>query len=48
MGAMVAPPVPPFYARPQTLDDMVREMAARVLSWLGVDPGPALTRWQGL
>lgn len=48
MGAMVAPPVPPFYAKPETLDDMVREMAARVLSWLGVDPGQALTRWQGM
>ena len=48
MGAVVAPPVPPFYARPATLDDMVREMAARVLGWLGVDPGDALTRWQGL
>lgn len=48
MGALVAPPVPPFYAKPETLDDMVREMGARVLSWLGVDPGPALTRWQGL
>ena len=48
MGAMVAPPVPPFYAKPETIDDMVREMAARVLSWLGVDPGDALTRWQGM
>jgi flavin prenyltransferase len=48
MGAMVAPPVPPFYAKPETIDDMIREMAARVLSWLGVEPGEALTRWQGL
>ncbi len=47
MGAIVAPPVPPFYALPQSIDDMVREMAARVLTWLGVDPGGALTRWQG-
>lgn len=48
MGAMVAPPVPPFYSKPETLDDMVREMAARVLTWLGVDPGHALTRWRGI
>ncbi|MBP0650628.1 hypothetical protein J8J40_26630, partial [Mycobacterium tuberculosis] len=47
MGAVVAPPVPPFYAKPATLDDMVREIAARLLTWLGVDPGDALTRWQG-
>ena len=32
MGAVVAPPVPPFYARPATLDDMIREMAARDLN----------------
>ncbi|MCM5556480.1 UbiX family flavin prenyltransferase [Pleomorphomonas sp. JP5] len=48
MGAMVAPPVPPFYSKPETIDDMVREMAARVLTWLGVDPGEALTRWRGM
>ena len=48
MGAMVAPPVPPFFSKPETIDDMVREMAARVLSWLGVDPGAALTRWRGM
>jgi flavin prenyltransferase len=47
MGAIVAPPVPPFYAKPQSMEDAVREIAARVLSWLGLDPGPAMTRWQG-
>jgi 4-hydroxy-3-polyprenylbenzoate decarboxylase len=47
MGAIVAPPVPPFYAAPETLDDLVRELAARLVGWLGVDPGPALTRWSG-
>lgn len=47
MGAVVAPPAPPFYVKPQSLDDLVREMAARVVAWLGVDPGAALTRWSG-
>ncbi|MDR3497305.1 MAG: UbiX family flavin prenyltransferase [Ancalomicrobiaceae bacterium] len=47
MGAIVAPPVPPFYAAPKTIDDVAREIAARTLQWLGVDPGTALTRWQG-
>ena len=47
MGGIVAPPVPPFYAKPETLDDVVREIAARTVRWLGLDPGPALTRWQG-
>lgn len=48
MGAIVAPPVPAFYAHPESLDDMVRQMAARVLIWLGVDPGDALKRWDGM
>jgi 4-hydroxy-3-polyprenylbenzoate decarboxylase len=47
MGAIVAPPAPPFYAKPQTVEDIVREIAARVLVWLGLDPGEAMTRWQG-
>ena len=47
MGAIVAPPVPPFYARPLSMEDAVREISARVVSWLGLDPGMAITRWQG-
>lgn len=47
MGGIVAPPVPPFYAKPASLDDVVREIAARIVGWLGLDPGPALTRWRG-
>lgn len=46
MGATVAPPMPPFYARPATIDDLVREIAARVVGWLGFDPGDAITRWK--
>ena len=45
MGAIVAPPVPPFYVKPTSLDDVVREIAARTLSWLGLDPGIKMTRW---
>jgi flavin prenyltransferase len=45
MGAIVAPPVPPFYVKPTSLDDVVREIAARTLLWLGVDPGGKMTRW---
>lgn len=47
MGAVVAPPVPPFYTLPATMEDMVRELAARVVNWMGVDPGLAITRWSG-
>lgn len=47
MGAIIAPPVPPFYARPTTMEDMVREIAARLLQWAGIDPGESMTRWGG-
>ena len=47
MGAVVAPPVPHFYTKPRSVEDIVREIAARVLVWLGLPPGEAMTRWQG-
>ena len=47
LGAVIAPPMPPFYARPATMEDMVREIAARLVNWAGIDPGEALTRWGG-
>lgn len=47
MGAIVAPPVPPFYTHPASIEDVVREIAARTLSWLGIDPGASMTRWNG-
>ena len=45
LGAVIAPPVPPFYARPATVEEMVREIAARLVNWAGVDPGACMTRW---
>lgn len=45
MGAVIAPPVPPFYARPATMEEVVREIAARLLNWAGIDPGERMTRW---
>lgn len=45
LGAVIAPPVPPFYAKPASVEEMVREIAARLINWAGVDPGDALTRW---
>lgn len=45
LGAVIAPPMPPFYTKPATVADLVREIAARLVNWAGVDPGPALTRW---
>ncbi|RUW24825.1 MULTISPECIES: UbiX family flavin prenyltransferase [unclassified Mesorhizobium] len=45
MGAIIAPPVPPFYVKPTSVEAMVAEMAARLVNWAGVDPGDKLTRW---
>lgn len=47
MGAVVAPPVPPFYAGITTVEEMVRQIAARLVGWAGVDPGDTLIRWGG-
>ena len=46
MGATVFPPVPAFYTRPQTVDDIVDETVGRVLNTLGIENGLA-TPWQG-
>ncbi len=45
LGAVIAPPVPPFYAKPASIQDVVREIAARLIGWAGIDPGDKMTRW---
>ncbi len=37
MGAIVMPPLPAFYARPKTLDDIVNQSVARALDLFGLD-----------
>ena len=44
MGAIIAPPVPGFYANPQSLDDMVDHTLGRVLDLFGLDAG-TVKRW---
>lgn len=46
MGTIIAPPVPAFYARPQTLDDLVDHSVGRVLDLFDLDAGLA-HRWTG-
>jgi 4-hydroxy-3-polyprenylbenzoate decarboxylase len=47
MGAIVFPPLPAFYNRPASIDEMVDETLARVLDMFSL--GPALaTSWKGL
>lgn len=47
MGAIVCPPVPAFYAKPQALQDMVDHTVGRVLDLFGLDL-PVVKRWEGL
>ena len=47
MGGIVCPPLPAFYLRPQTVDDVVNHSVARVLDLIDVDHQLA-PRWQGL
>jgi len=46
-GAVLMPPVPAFYARPKTIDDVVANTVGRALSRLGV-PNDLASAWQGL
>lgn len=44
MGAIIAPPMPAFYARPQTIDDLVNHSVARVLDLFDIDT-QGIKRW---
>jgi 4-hydroxy-3-polyprenylbenzoate decarboxylase len=45
-GAIIAPPVPGFYARPKSVDDIVMHTVGRVLDLFGIEAG-VVKRWQG-
>lgn len=48
MGAVLAPPMPAFYHRPETVSDIVDQTVNRVLDLLGVElPEDLFARWQG-
>lgn len=47
LGAVVFPPVPAFYARPATVDDVVNNIVGRVLMRAGIRNDLHAT-WQGL
>ena len=46
MGAIIAPPAPAFYAKPQSIGDMVDHTVGRVLDLFDLDTGN-VHRWQG-
>lgn len=47
MGGIVCPPLPAFYLRPQTVEDVVNHSVARVLDLIDVEH-QLVPRWQGL
>ncbi len=47
MGAIIAPPLPAFYARPESIAEMVDQSVGRALDLFGLDWAP-VRRWDGL
>ncbi|PCI75870.1 MAG: 3-octaprenyl-4-hydroxybenzoate carboxy-lyase [SAR86 cluster bacterium] len=45
-GAIMAPPMPAHYIKPQSVDDLVDHHVGRVLDLFDIDPG-LVKRWQG-
>jgi flavin prenyltransferase len=46
IGAIVMPPVPAFYARPKSVEDIVNHTVGRALDLFGLDTG-LVRRWAG-
>lgn len=46
IGAIIAPPMPAFYAKPKSLDEMVAHSVGRVLDLFDLDSGK-VRRWRG-
>jgi 4-hydroxy-3-polyprenylbenzoate decarboxylase len=46
MGVSIVPPMPAFYNHPQTVDDVVNHIVARVLDQFDI-PAPFAKRWDG-
>ncbi len=47
IGATILPPVPAFYGRPTTLDDIIDGTVGRILLRLGID-NELYTKWKGM
>ena len=46
-GAIVMPPVPAFYAKPQSLDDMINHTVGRALDLFDIE-NALVSRWSGM
>jgi 4-hydroxy-3-polyprenylbenzoate decarboxylase len=48
MGAILMPPMPAFYHRPKTIDDIINQTVNRVLDLFDIElPEDLFNRWQG-
>ena len=47
MGAIILPPIPSFYHRPKTIDDIIDHTVSRVLDMFNIEHNFA-SRWSGL
>ncbi|PCH62607.1 MAG: 3-octaprenyl-4-hydroxybenzoate carboxy-lyase [SAR86 cluster bacterium] len=47
IGAIIAPPVPAMYIKPQTIDDLINHHVGRILDLFDLDAG-LVKRWQGV
>lgn len=47
MGGIIYPPVPAFYCRPQSIEEMVDQTLRRVLDLFGIDDED-IVRWNGM
>jgi polyprenyl P-hydroxybenzoate/phenylacrylic acid decarboxylase-like protein len=48
MGGIVFPPVPAFYTKPQTLDDIVDHTVGRLLDLFDLPHAGLVKRWEGM
>ncbi len=47
MGGIIFPPLPAFYNRPQTIDEMIDDTVGRVLDRIGVTGHGLVKEWRG-
>ena len=47
MGGIIFPPVPAFYNRPQTIDDLVNNTVGRILDRMGLPDHDLVREWRG-
>lgn len=48
MGGIIFPPVPAFYAKPKSLDDIINHTVGRVLDLFSIAHSDLVRRWEGV